>query len=198
MSANSVDLKKRRTLTLATTVVGAVGTGFVAVPFISSWAPSAKAKAAGAPVEADFSKLEKGQKITAKWRGKPVWIVRRTDQNIKDLETDTKKLLDPESNGTMQPDYCKNKYRSIKPEYLIAVGICTHLGCSPTYVPKIEPMPFDPNWKGGFFCACHGSKYDLAARVYSGVPAPKNMEVPPHKYLSDTSIMIGVDEGANT
>jgi len=193
MSAKSVDLKKRRTLTVATSVVGAIGTGFVAVPFIGSWLPSERAKAAGAPVEADFSKIEEGQQMTAKWRGKPVWILRRTTQNLKDLETETAQLLDADSEGSSQPDYCKNKYRSIKPEYLVVVGICTHLGCSPTYRKEIGATSFDANWKGGYFCACHGSKYDLAARIYSGMPAPKNMEVPPHHYIADTAIVIGVD-----
>ncbi len=196
MSAEGVDLKKRRMLTLATSAVGAVGAGYVIYPFLAAWAPSEKAKAAGAPVEADISKLEPGQMVSVKWRGKPVWIVHRTERNLQDLPTLESVLLDPASGDTaQQPDYCKNPTRSIKPEYLVAVGICTHLGCSPTYRPDIAPADLGAEWKGGFFCPCHGSRFDLAARVYSGVPAPKNMEIPPHQYLSDTLILIGEDGG---
>ena len=196
MGADGVDLKKRRTLTLATSAVGAVGAGFVIYPFLAAWAPSEKAKAAGAPVEADISKLEPGQLMRVKWRGKPVWIVYRTEQNLKDLPTLDSMLLDPNSDDTgQQPDYCKNPTRSIKPEYLVAIGICTHLGCSPTYRPDIAPADLGEEWKGGFFCPCHGSRFDLAARVFSGVPAPRNLEIPPHQYLSDTTILIGQDGG---
>ncbi len=197
MSADGVDLKKRRTLTLATSAVGAVGAGYVIYPFLAAWAPSEKAKAAGAPVEADISKLEPGQFMTVKWRGKPVWIVRRTEQNLKDLPTLNDRLLDPESDDTaQQPDYCKNTTRSIKPEYLVAIGICTHLGCSPTYRPDVAPEDLGPEWLGGFYCPCHGSRFDLAARVFQNVPAPKNLEIPPYQYLSDTKILVGVDGGA--
>ncbi|MGD8588296.1 MAG: ubiquinol-cytochrome c reductase iron-sulfur subunit [Chromatiales bacterium] len=196
MGAEGVDLKKRRTLTLATSAVGVVGAGFVIYPFLAAWAPSEKAKAAGAPVEADISKLELGQIMSVKWRGKPVWIVHRTERNLKDLPTLDPLLLDPNSDDTgQQPEYCKNPTRSIKPDYLVAIGICTHLGCSPTYRPDIAPADLGPEWKGGFFCPCHGSRFDLAARVFSGVPAPKNLEIPPHQYLSDTTILIGQDGG---
>ena len=196
MGADGVDLKKRRTLTLATSAVGVVGAGYVIYPFLAAWAPSEKAKAAGAPVEADISKLEPGQLMRVKWRGKPIWIVYRTEQNLKDLPTLDDMLLDPNSDDTgQQPDYCKNPTRSIKPDYLIAIGICTHLGCSPTYRPDIAPADLGEAWKGGFFCPCHGSRFDLAARVFSGVPAPKNLEIPPHQYLSDTTILIGQDGG---
>lgn len=196
MSADGVDLKKRRTLTLATSVVGGVGSLFVIYPFLAAWAPSEKAKAAGAPVEADISKLEPGQITSVKWRGKPVWIVRRTEQNLQDLATLDDRLEDPDSSDTnQQPDYCKNPTRSIKPEYLIAIGICTHLGCSPTFRPDVGPTDFDEQWKGGFYCPCHGSRFDLAARVFKNVPAPKNLEIPPHQYLSDTQVLIGVDVG---
>jgi len=196
MGADGVDLKKRRTLTLATSAVGVVGAGFVIYPFLAAWAPSEKAKAAGAPVEADISKLELGQIMSVKWRGKPVWIVHRTERNLKDLPTLDPLLLDPNSDDTgQQPEYCKNPTRSIKPDYLVAIGICTHLGCSPTYRPDIAPADLGPEWKGGFFCPCHGSRFDLAARVFSGVPAPKNLEIPPHQYLSDTTILIGQDGG---
>ncbi len=196
MSADGVDLKKRRTLTLATSAVGAVGAGFVIYPFLAAWAPSEKAKAAGAPVKADIGKLEPGQLMSVKWRGKPVWIVHRTEQNLSDLPTLNDRLLDPGSDDTgQQPDYCKNPTRSIKDKYLVAIGICTHLGCSPTFRPDVGPTDFDAQWKGGFYCPCHGSRFDLAARVFSGVPAPKNLEIPPHQYLSDTKILIGVDGG---
>jgi len=196
MSAGEVDLKKRRLLTAATSVVGAVGAGYVVYPFLASWAPSEKAKAAGAPVEADISKLEPGQLLRVKWRGKPVWIVRRTEQNLKDLASLDSVLADPNSEMPQQPEYAKNPHRSIKPEYLLAIGICTHLGCSPTFRPEVAPADLGADWKGGFFCPCHGSRFDLAARVYSGVPAPTNLVIPPHQYLSDTRILIGEDGGA--
>ncbi len=197
MSADGVDLKKRRTLTLATSVVGAVGAGFVIYPFGAAWLPSEKAKAAGAPVEADISKLEPGQQMTVTWRGKPVWIVNRTERNIEDLPTLNDILLDPESTDTaQQPDYCKNTNRSIKDKYLVAVGICTHLGCSPTYRPDVAPDDLGEDWVGGFYCPCHGSRFDLAGRVFKNVPAPKNLEIPPYQYLSDTKILVGADGGA--
>ena len=197
MSANGVDLKRRRMLVTATSAVGAVGVGFAAVPFLASWNPSARAKAAGAPAEADISKLEPGQMLRVKWRGKPVWVVRRTDVNLTDLASLDGQLADPNSDAPQQPEYCKNAHRSIKPEYLVAVGICTHLGCSPTYRPDVAPADLGSDWKGGFFCPCHGSRFDLAGRVYSGVPAPTNLVVPPHQYVSDTQILIGVDGGAS-
>ncbi|MES9899798.1 MAG: ubiquinol-cytochrome c reductase iron-sulfur subunit [Sedimenticola sp.] len=196
MSVDGVDLKKRRLLTAATSVVGAVGAGFIAVPFLASWNPSEKAKAAGAPVEADISKLESGQLMRVKWRGKPVWVVRRTEQNLKDLPGMDSMLADPASEMLQQPSYCQNTNRSIKPEYLVAIGICTHLGCSPTYRPEVAPADLGSEWVGGFFCPCHGSRFDLAARVYAGVPAPTNLEIPPHQYLSDTLILVGDDGGA--
>lgn len=195
MGATGVDLKRRRMLLTATSAVGAVGVGFAAVPFLASWNPSAKAKAAGAPAEADISKLEPGQLLRVKWRGKPVWVIRRTEKNLADLESLNDKLADPDSQVPQQPEYCKNKNRSIKPEYMVAVGICTHLGCSPTYRPDVAPADLGPEWKGGFFCPCHGSTFDLAGRVYSGVPAPTNLVVPPHQYVSDSVILIGVDGG---
>ncbi len=195
---DGVDNGKRRFLTIAaTTGVAAVGAGFAAVPFIASWNPSARAKAAGAPVEADFSKLQSGQMMRVEWRGKPVWIIRRTEQNLKDLPTLNDNLRDPASTiESQQPAYAKNAVRSIKPEYAILVGICTHLGCSPTYRPDIAPEDLGESWRGGFFCPCHGSRFDLAGRVFKNVPAPKNLVVPPHMYLSETHIIVGVDEGA--
>ncbi len=194
MATEGVDPNKRRFLTYATTVVGAVGAGFAAVPFVASWMPSERAKTAGAPVEVDISKLQEGQQVTVEWRGKPVWIVRRTPKNLDDLKTLDEKLLDPASEKNQQPEYARNEYRSIKPEILILVGICTHLGCSPTYSPVVGSVEAD--WKGGFFCPCHGSKFDLAGRVYQGVPAPLNLLVPPHQYKSDNIILIGEDGGA--
>ncbi|MCK5877268.1 MAG: ubiquinol-cytochrome c reductase iron-sulfur subunit [Candidatus Marithrix sp.] len=194
------DKGKRRFLIAATSVVGAVGAGFVAVPFVMSLKPSAKAQAAGAPVEVDISKLEPGEKVTIEWRGKPVWVVRRTEKNLTDLVTLDAKLADPNSDvEQQQPAYTKNPSRAIKPEYLVVVGICTHLGCSPTHVKKDDPASsaFDDDWKGGFFCPCHGSKFDLAGRIYAGLPAPTNLVVPPHTYINDSRILIGVDqEGA--
>ncbi|MCW8943919.1 MAG: ubiquinol-cytochrome c reductase iron-sulfur subunit [Sedimenticola sp.] len=192
----SVDLKKRRFLTAATSVVGAVGAGFIAVPFLKSWNPSEKAKAAGAPVEADIGKLEPGQMMRVKWRGKPVWIVYRTEKNLADMEGLTGSLADPSSDQPQQPDYCKNAHRSRKPQYLVAVGICTHLGCSPTYRPEVAPNDLGADWVGGFFCPCHGSRFDLAGRVYSGVPAPTNLEIPPYQFLTDTQLLVGDDGGA--
>jgi ubiquinol-cytochrome c reductase iron-sulfur subunit len=195
MSGDETNTGRRRFLTAATTVVGAVGVGFVLVPFVSSMQPSAKARAAGAPVRADISKLEPGQMIRVKWRGKPVWMVKRTEEMLETLPTLDGELRDPESLQPMQPEYAQNGYRSIKPEVLVTVGICTHLGCSPTYRPDVAPADLGPDWKGGFFCPCHGSTFDLAGRVYKGVPAPLNLEVPPHRYLSDDEIMIGEDGG---
>ena len=195
MSGDEVDIRKRRFLTAAATVVGGVGAVYAAVPFLASWLPSERAKAAGAPVQADISKLESGQMIRVQWRGKPVWVVRRTEEMLAALPGLNGELRDPESVDPQQPEYCQNIDRSIKPEILVAVGICTHLGCSPTFIPEALPQPYDPKWKGGFFCPCHGSRFDLAGRVFKGVPAPLNLEIPPHKYISDTLILIGEDRG---
>ena len=196
MSSEGVDLKKRRFLTTSTAVVGAVGAGFVAVPFIANWQPSARAKAAGAPEEADISGLEQGGLLRVKWRGKVCWVVHRNQQMLDDLDALQSNLADPESAQPQQPAYCANTHRSIKPKYFVAVGICTHLGCSPTYRPEVAPADLGADWKGGFYCACHGSRFDLAGRVYSGSPAPTNLVVPPHQYLSDDVILIGVDGDA--
>jgi ubiquinol-cytochrome c reductase iron-sulfur subunit len=196
MSGNEVNPSRRRFLTAATTVIGGVGVAFALVPFISSMQPSAKARAAGAPVRADISKLEPGQMIRVKWRGKPVWIVDRTQAMLDTLPTLDSQLRDPASEHSEQPDYAKNEYRSIKPKYLVLIGICTHLGCSPTFRPDIAPADLGKEWKGGFFCPCHGSRFDLAGRVYSGVPAPLNLPVPPHRYLSETELLIGDEGGA--
>ena len=186
-----VDKDKRRFLVAATSVVGGIGMVATAVPFVMSMWPSERAKAAGAPVEVDVSKIEAGQKIDVEWRGKVVWLVKRTPQMLANLPKLDPRLLDPNSNDSQQPKDCKNEYRSIKPELWVAVGICTHLGCSPTYRPEIAPADLGGDWLGGFFCPCHQSKFDLAGRVYRGVPAPLNLVVPPYKYVSDTLLLIG-------
>jgi ubiquinol-cytochrome c reductase iron-sulfur subunit len=196
MSTDGVDTSRRRFLTAAATVVGAVGTVAVLVPFVKSMQPSARAQAAGAPVEVDISKLEPGQKINVEWRGKPVWVVRRTPEMLANLKALDDQVADPASEAPQQPDYAKNENRSIKPEVLVLIGICTHLGCSPTYRPEVAPEDLGADWKGGFFCPCHGSKFDLAGRVYRGLPAPTNLIVPPHRYVGESVILIGDDQGA--
>jgi len=188
-----VDRKKRRFLIGATAAVGGIGVVATAVPLGMSFWPSERAKAAGAPVEVDIAKLEPGQKINIEWRGKVVWVINRTPTMLKDLPKLDPQLADPNSNYSIQPADCKNENRSIKPEIFVAVGICTHLGCSPTFRPDIAPADLGPEWLGGFFCPCHQSKFDLAARVYKGVPAPTNLTIPPYKFLSDTRILVGAD-----
>ena len=197
MSDDAVDTRRRRFLTGTTAVIGGIGAAFTAVPFLSSFQPSAKAKAIGAPVEVDISKLEPGQRLIQKWRGKPVWVVRRTPEMIENLKSfDAATLRDPQSDKSDQPTYAKNAWRSENPEYLVLVGICTHLGCSPGFVPEVGAPEVGAGWKGGFFCPCHGSKFDLAGRVYMGVPAPANMEVPPYKFVTETKLIVGEDKGA--
>ena len=196
MSDGNVNVGRRRFLIGATSVVGGVGVIGAAVPFVASWNPSAKARAAGAPVTASVGKLEPGQRITVEWRGKPVWILRRTKEMMDNLGTLADHLRDPESVEPQQPNYVTGIFRAIRPEYVVLVGICTHLGCSPKFEPEVKPQDFDPQWVGGFFCPCHGSRFDLSGRVYKSVPAPLNLEVPPHKYLDDNTILIGVDAEA--
>tara|TARA_B100000809_G_scaffold251431_1_gene284938 strand:+ start:1183 stop:1770 length:588 start_codon:yes stop_codon:yes gene_type:complete len=192
MTNDGVNLGRRRFLTTATSVIGAVGAVGVAVPFVGSWQPSAKAKAAGAPVKASLSKIEPGQMITVEWRGKPVYVVRRTEETLAQLSAPNEVIKDPESEQPQQPEYAQNVYRSIKPEFLVLVGLCTHLGCAPMFRPDVGAMDLGgESWQGGFFCPCHGSKYDLAGRVYKNVPAPTNLEVPPYFYEKDTVIIIG-------
>lgn len=191
MNNEGVDRSKRQFLTTALTVVGAVGTGYLAVPFLSQMQPSARAMAAGAPVEVDISKIEPGQLIRVAWRGKPVWILSRTSKVLENLKSDIKKLADPTSQNSDQPDESHNDLRSIKPEIFVAVGLCTHLGCSPTFRPEIAPNDLGSDWQGGFFCPCHGSGFDLAGRVYKSVPAPTNLVVPPYRYITDALIIIG-------
>ncbi|MGW8462939.1 ubiquinol-cytochrome c reductase iron-sulfur subunit [Pseudomonas sp. CLCA07] len=193
MSNDGVNTGRRRFLVAATSVVGAAGAVGAAVPFVGSWFPSAKAKAAGAPVKVNVSKIEPGQQMIAEWRGQPVFIVRRTPEilgNLKKIEDD---LADPDSKQSTQPAYVNPETRSIKPEILLLIGICTHLGCSPTFRPEVAPADLGPKWVGGYFCPCHGSHYDLAGRVYKSQPAPLNLPVPPHSYETDELIVIGVD-----
>ncbi len=193
-TVDGVDLGRRRFLTATATVVGGVGAAFVAVPFLKSWSPSERAQAAGAPVEADISKLEEGARITVEWRGKPVWLVRRTPKMLEELPALNSLLVDPNSEvASQQPRYAQNANRSIKADILVLVGICTHLGCAPTFRPDVAPADLGPAWKGGFFCPCHGSLFDLAGRVYKNVPAPTNLVVPPYRFLSDSRLLIGVD-----
>jgi len=194
MADGNVDRRKRRFLLAATSVAGGVAGVAAAVPFVASMNPSARARAAGAPVEVDLSRVEPGMMVTVEWRGQPVWIVHRTREMIDSLPKLDGAVVDPGSSMPMQPDYAKNEVRSIKPEYLVLVGICTHLGCSPSQ--KLAPgteSGLGDEWPGGFFCPCHGSKFDLAGRVYKGMPAPVNLRVPPYAYLSDTRLLIGED-----
>ena len=198
MADQGVNSGRRRFLTATTAVVGGAGAAMAAIPFLKTLQPSARAQVAGAPVTEDISKLEPGQRIVAQWRGQPIWIIRRTPKMLASLPTVEDRLRDPESdNLDQQPDYARNEYRSIKPELLVLVGICTHLGCSPTYFPEMVAEPFDSDWKGGFYCPCHNSRFDLAGRVYQGVPAPSNLVVPPYHFIDDDHILIGVNpEGA--
>ena len=187
-----VSQEKRNFLITATVCTGAIGAASVAVPFIGSMLPSERAKAAGAPVEVDISKIQPGAMMTAEWRGQPVWIINRTEKQTAELSKHNDELSDPMCEVAQQPVYCKNTGRGIKPNIGVVVGICTHLGCSPTA--KLEAGgDMGDNWTGGFFCPCHGSKFDLAGRVFKGSPAPTNLIVPPHQYLTDTTLLIGVD-----
>lgn len=197
MSEDAVDQDKRRFLIALTAGTGAVGAAAMVVPFVKAMSPSARAKAAGAPVEVDFSKLQTGELLVVEWRKKPVWILKRTDKNLSDLASLEDKLTDVNSEVSIQPDYTKNKPRSREDHKNIAVmvGICTHLGCSPKHFPDLAPAGFEDGWVGGFYCACHGSTFDLAGRVYRGVPAPTNLVIPKYKYLNDTTVLIGEDEG---
>ncbi len=195
MADQGVNHGRRRFLTATTAVVGGVGGVFAAVPFVKSWQPSAQAKTAGAPVLQDISKLEPGQRLTTKWRGQPVWIIRRTPEVLAALSSLDKQLLDPDSlvNPEQQPAYAANASRAIRPEIAVIIGVCTHLGCAPSFVPEMTPQEFDGEWKGGFFCPCHGSRFDMAGRVYKNVPAPRNLRVPPYHFVDDNMIEIGVD-----
>jgi ubiquinol-cytochrome c reductase iron-sulfur subunit len=191
MSNDGVNLARRRFLTVATTGVGVAGAGFVVTPFVGSWNPSAKAKSAGAPVKANISKIESGQMATFEWQGKPVYVVRRTADMVAGLAKMTDILQDPDSLKSDQPAYCKNEHRSIKDDIFVVVGICTHLGCAPKFRPDVAPEDLGKDWIGGFFCPCHGSKFDLAGRVVKNVPAPLNLAVPAYYFDGDAVIVIG-------
>lgn len=189
---DETDTGRRRFLTAATTVVGGIGLACAAFPFAASWSPSVKARALGAPVDVDISKIEPGQKITVAWRGKPIFVVHRTKEELATLSKVTKELRDPDSQEPQQPKYATNIYRSIKEDIFVVVGICTHLGCVPLYKPDVGSV--EASWLGGFFCPCHGSKYDMAGRVYKGVPAPLNLVVPPYEFVNETIVRIGEDK----
>lgn len=198
MADKELDQGKRRFLVAATSVAGGIAGAAAAVPFVASMLPSERAKAAGAPVEADIGNLAPGEMTRVEWRGKPVWIVRRTPEMLESVKSSESKVADPRSerNKELTPEYARNELRSIKPEYLVVVGICSHLGCSPVDKFKAQPEAFESDWKGGFYCPCHGSLFDLAGRVYKNKPAPDNLAVPPHTYLSDSTILIGADPKA--
>jgi len=189
--SEEIDKKKRKFLRRATTTVGVIGAAAAGVPFVSSLLPTKAAVAAGAPVKLSVANMKPGDQITVVWRGRPVWVIRRTEAMLKTLKKLDPELRDPNSKIEQQPQFAQNQYRSRKPELLVVVGVCTHLGCTPTYRP--EPGVIDDDWPGGFFCTCHGSKFDLAGRVFKGVPAPINLEVPPYVFLSESEILIGAD-----
>lgn len=193
MSQEGASKSRRRFLTGAVAVVGGVGAAYTAVPFLAYWNPSATTRAAGAPVEVDTSTLEPGQRVNISWRGQPVWVIRRSEAAVEALASLNDSLSDPDSSvASQQPAYAQNIHRSIDPEILVVVPICTHLGCIPSFMPK--PGSLDADWEGGFFCPCHGSKFDLAGRVYSGVPAPTNLQVPPHRVADDGLVVVGEDD----
>lgn len=196
MSNEGVNKGRRRLLIGATSAAGAVGAVGAAVPFVASWSPSAKAKAAGAPAKADISKLEPGQQMIVEWRGKPVWIVRRGEEMLENLENeDVGDLIDPYSEADQQPSYIsKDAFRAIRPDISVLVGICTHLGCSPTYRPEVAPADLGAEWVGGYYCPCHGSRFDLSGRVLKGSPAPTNLVIPPYKFDGDDIVIVGVDQ----
>lgn len=196
MSNGDVSQGRRRFLIGATSVVGGVGVVGAAVPFVASWNPSAKAEAAGAPVTVNISKIEPGQQITVEWRGKPVWIIRRTPEMLENIEKLSERMKDPNSEAPQQPPYIEGTVRALKPEIGVYVGLCTHLGCVPSYRPEIAPADLGDSWLGGLFCPCHGSRYDLAGRVYEAQPAPLNLEVPPYRFDDDVTLTIGLDPEA--
>jgi ubiquinol-cytochrome c reductase iron-sulfur subunit len=193
-AAPPTDLRRRRFLTMSTAVVGAAGAAAATWPFLASWQPSERARAAGAPVTVDISKLQPGQQMTVVWRRKPVWLLRRTPEMLEALSSLRDQLRDPDSRAaSQQPAYASNEYRSLRPEYLVAVALCTHLGCVPSFRPDVAAPDLGPSWIGGYFCPCHGSRFDFAGRVFKGVPAPLNLEIPPHRYVADTAVEIGID-----
>ncbi len=193
--AESTGFTRRHFLTVATAVTGGVGAIATAVPFVASFRPSARAQALGAPVEVDVSKVELGALLKVEWRGHPIYIVHRTERMLESLKMDTSQLRDPDSKDSIQPQDAENEYRSVRPAFLVLEGVCTHLGCAP--LPRFEVAPADlgPQWPGGFYCPCHGSRFDLAGRVFQGVPAPTNLTVPPYRFVNDSTILIGSDTG---
>lgn len=197
MPTDGVNKKRRRFLVAATSVVGAVGAGFTAVPFIKSWKPSARAQAVGAPVQVALHGLKPGQIMKVQWRGQTIGVLRRSRETLDLLPQVDAELRDPQSQESEQPAFAQNEARALNDEYLVVNMHCTHLGCVPQVVPEVGPQPFDDNWKGGFFCPCHKSKFDMAGRVYKGVPAPSNLRIPPYSFLDDRTLVIGVNpEGA--
>jgi ubiquinol-cytochrome c reductase iron-sulfur subunit len=193
MSSDEVNKGRRRFLVATTSVVGGIGVGIAAVPFIKSWMPSAKAQSVGAPVEVNIGKLKEGQLLKVQWRGQTIGVLRRTPEMIANLSSVDEVLADPGSLEAEQPAYVDGEQRAVKPEYLVVNMHCTHLGCVPQMIPQVGPQPFDDNWKGGFYCPCHKSKFDLSGRVYKGVPAPTNLKIPPYSFLDDRTLMIGVN-----
>jgi len=193
MTESKKSLNRRNFLANLTKVMGGVGGIFAVIPFLSTMLPSEKAKSAGAPIEIDVSGLKPGAFKVVEWRGKPVWVVRRTAEMINNTQEDNNILTDPKSLEEHQPKYTQNKFRSLNPEYLVLLGVCTHLGCSPLYKPNSKTAELGLDWKGGFFCPCHGSKFDLSGRVHKGMPAPYNLEVPPHYFISESRIIVGKD-----
>lgn len=192
----SVDGGRRHFLLVATTVTGLAGAAFTAVPFLASWKPSARAQALGAPVEVDISKLELGAIVKVEWRGQAIFIVRRTPEMLATLGGVAEQLRDPGSDASEQPEYAKNEARAVNPEYLVVVGVCTHLGCAPINRFEAADAELGADWPGGFYCPCHGSKFDLSGRVFKDVPAPLNLRIPPYRFLADTRLLIGADTGA--
>lgn len=199
MANQGVDRGRRRFLVAATSVVGGAGVAALAVPFVASLQPSARAQAAGAPVEVNVAQIEPGQRISVGWRGRPVWVVRRTPEMLDLLPGIHDRLRDPESEVvSQQPEYAQNTHRSIRPELLVLIGLCTHLGCSPAFRPEIGSAELGADWPGGWLCGCHGSRFDMAGRVYRNMPAALNLEVPPHRYLSDEVILVGEHSDGGT
>ena len=193
MSSDEVNKGRRRFLVATTSVVGGVGVGIAAIPFIQSWMPSSRAQAVGAPVTVNISKLKEGQLLKVQWRGQTIGLLRRSPEMLADLSKIDDVLADPGSVEAIQPEYIKGEGRATKPELLVINMICTHLGCVPQMIPDVGPQPFDVNWQGGFYCPCHKSKFDLSGRVYKGVPAPTNLQIPPYSYLDEQTVLIGID-----
>lgn len=192
-NSGGVDKGRRRLLITTTAAVGAVGAGLAAVPFFKAWKPSARARAVGAPVEVNVADIEPGQLVKVQWRGQTIGVLRRTEEQLEALETSSNRLSDPDSEASIQPEYAQNDFRSVRPDLLVVNMICTHLGCVPQVIPEVGAQPWEANWTGGFFCPCHKSKFDLAGRVYSGVPAPTNLTIPPYSFIDQDTLVIGVD-----